>query len=587
MASRFSLPHIEITRFVSNQDYAGSSSYGSSAVRIRDEHGKRLQNELKAALALADKSRPADDRLAAPSGTILEVELRRGTPADILEQKSKGVRVGAAKADEGNERTVAVFIPDGARAAFEKILDDYINGPLTKRGKNPPNKGKVEAIDAFRMARLETVWTDDPRALPADPQQQMWWALWCWADAEATIEDVCARLSVRAANKDRRLYFPEIVVVPVLATRAAIELMLFATGAIAELRRASDNPKFFTDDVKGEQHAWTDDLAGRIVWPGADTPSVCLLDTGLNRAHALIEPAAAEKDLHAVDAEWGTSDHSDYGHGTSMAGLALHGDLTAALADISEHKLLHRLESVKVLPPKGFDPNEPASYGVITQAAVALPEIAAPERSRVYCMAVSNLDVSGATPSSWSAAIDQAAAGAMIGDDENAPRRLFVLAAGNIEAQIDYKSLLPQDDFPMEDPAQAWNALTIGGYTDLVEVKDKGYEDWNPMVAAGELSPFSRTSATWPQGRSPFKPELVMEAGNRAVNPGKTEVLTLDSLSLSFDRKRCRKRATGSVSSDERGDCASSAPSCKASGGSPGLLAGNNPGVDGAQRGMD
>src|ERR1700731_2238000 len=52
------------------------------------------------------------------------------------------------------------------------------------------------------------------------------------------------------------------------------------------------------------------------------------------------------------------------------------------------------------------------------------------------------------------------------------------------------------------------------------------------MVGAGELSPHSRTSVTWPQGLSPFKPELVMEAGNRAVNPGQTEMLTMGSLSL-------------------------------------------------------
>jgi Subtilase family len=529
MASRFTLPHIDITRFASSQGYVGQGSGGNPGYRIREEHAKRLQAELATALKLADAARPTDPRVPVIGAAILEVELRRGTDADHLETKE--IRVGAAKANARNDRTVAVIIPDGARAAFEKILEDYRTGPLTKKG-NPPQKAKVEAIDAFRQARLETFWTDDPKALPTDPQHQMWWGLWCFEGAEATIEDVCARLGVRAANKDRRLYFPEVVVIPVLATRATIELMLFATGMIAELRRATDNPTFFTDEVKGEQHAWTGALAERITWPGADAPAVCVFDTGVNRAHALIEPALSENDLQAIDKAWGGEDHSADGHGTSMAGLVLHGDLTAVLADASKRELRHRLESVKVLPPRGFDANEPASYGVLTQAAVALPEITAPERRRVYCMAVSNLDVSGSTPSSWSAAIDQAASGAMIADEDDSPKRLLVVAAGNIEAQIEYARILPQDDFPIEDPAQAWNALTIGGYTDLVEVRDRGYETWSPMAAAGDLSPFSRTSVTWPQGRSPFKPELVMESGNRAVNPGKTEALTVDSLSL-------------------------------------------------------
>ena len=34
-----------------------------------------------------------------------------------------------------------------------------------------------------------------------------------------------------------------------------------------------------------------------------------------------------------------------------MAGLILHGDLTAALSDAAVRTLTHRLESVKFLPP--------------------------------------------------------------------------------------------------------------------------------------------------------------------------------------------------------------------------------------------
>jgi hypothetical protein len=346
---------------------------------------------------------------------------------------------------------------------------------------------------------------------------------------------------VRTADADRRLYFPEVVVIPVLATRATIELMLFATGAIAELRRANDTPVFFTDDVAGEQHEWTDDLAERIIWPDANAPAVCMFDTGVNRAHSLIEPALSPVDLHTLNEDWGVNDQDASGHGTSMAGIILHGDLTAAMGDQSERRLIHRLESVKILPPEGFDPNEPQSYGVLTQAAIALPEIEAPDRPRVYCMAVTNDNVSGATASTWSAAIDQAAVGRMIGDEEDDDqdvekrqrrKRLIVVSAGNIFAETDYGTRRSQDEFPIEDPAQAWNALTIGGYTDLVDVRDEGYEDWTPMVEAGELSPHSRTSVTWPQGLSPFKPELVLEAGNRAVNPGQTEMLTVGSLSL-------------------------------------------------------
>jgi hypothetical protein len=530
MATRFTLPHIDITGLHSAGDYqGGGSGRGSSAVRIREEHGRRLLNELNASLAAADAGRPTDDRLPPATGGYVEVELRRGTSPDILERRRSGLAPRASK-DENDARTVALFVPDEARSALAAILQDYMEGPLTGRD-NPPNKSTVEPIEAFRQARLETLWTDEADALPQNAQDEMWWAVWVARSDEARLEGICQRLDVRAAARDRRLYFPEVAVVPVHATRAAIELMLFATGVIVELRRATDNPVFFTDNVRDTQHEWSDDFAERVMWPGTDVPAICIFDTGVTRGHALIEPALAATDAHAIEPDWGTDDHDD--HGTAMAGLALHGDLTAPLASQDVRTLAHRLESVKVLPPDGFDPNDPGDYGAITQAAVARPEIAVPERKRVYCMAVTNDSVAGSKPSIWSSAIDQACAGTMPGDDGEAPnRRLFVLSAGNTEPVLEAAQWHGQDAYPAEDPSQAWNALTIGGYTDLIEITDNGYEGWTPMAGVGGLSPHSRTSVGWMPGRSPFKPELVLEGGNRGVSPSRAHLTNLESLGL-------------------------------------------------------
>ena len=135
-------------------------------------------------------------------------------------------------------------------------------------------------------------------------------------------------------------------------------------------------------------------------------------------------------------------DHDPSGHGTSMAGMVLHGDLTAALADTVRAHAEPSARVREIASADGFDPNEPHSYGVLTQAAIALPEIEAPERPRIYCMAVTNEDVSGATASTWSAAIDQAAVGRMIADDDattrarmarrSRPKRLIIVSAGNV-----------------------------------------------------------------------------------------------------------------------------------------------------------
>lgn len=530
MATRFTLPHIDISAFRHTNDYAGQSSGGSSVPRIRAEHGAKLLSELNAALVAIDEFKAVDNRLEPATGGFIEVEISRKAKPDLLERKNDGVRPGAV-VEADNFKTVALYVPDLARPVLGKILNDYLNGPLSEKRGNPPHATLVESIEAFRRAHLETFWTDDPGALPADAQHEMWWAVWTHRDKEASLEDVCRRLGVRAAARDRRLYFPEAVVVPVYARRAAIEVMTFAGGVVDELRRATDNPVFFLDDVRESQHEWNDELASRIVWPGNDVPAVCLLDTGVNRAHALIEPALATADQHAIDPEWGKSDHDRFGHGTAMAGLALHGDLTVPLGSMDPRVLDHRLESVTLLPPGGADPHRPNSYGIITQTAISLPEIAQPDRARVFCMAVTNDGVSGTIPSTWSAAIDQIAAGTMIGDDENSPKRLFVVSAGNVAPVIEYARLQPQDTFPAEDPSQAWNALTVGAYTDLVDIQEPAYVNWTVLAQAGELSPHSRTSVGW-KSRSPIKPEIVLEGGNRAVSPAFREALTLDSLSL-------------------------------------------------------
>ena len=528
--SRFNLSHLDISGSVSNATYKSKSQFSrSERDRNREEHGKRLINDLNAAFELAETAKTEDDRIDNVEGIYLEITLEKGTNPESIERKNDKVSPGATKVDENDNTKVALYVPDQAKAVLQQILTDYTTGQLTKTGK-PQRKQFVESLEEVRSAQFESFWTDTNERLPKNDQEEIWWSAWCFPDFENKLELVATKLGARVADSDQRLYFPESTVIPVLATKPLIELILFAACGVFELRCATDTPTFFTDTIRDTQYEWSDDLASRVIWPGANAPAVCLLDTGVNRAHSLIAPALSASDLYSLQQDWGADDHFDpIGHGTPMAGLILHGDLMTSLTDSREHILEHRLESVKILPPNGFDEDKPNSYGVITQMAISLPTI--PERKRVYCLAVTD-NKSGEKPSTWSAAVDQAAAGVMVGDEENAPKRLFLISAGNIVPEVDYSRIEPADHYPIEDPAQAWNALTVGGYTDKNYIDDEGYSDWSPLAATGDLSPFSRTSVAWPHNKAPIKPEIVMEAGNRAVSPSKTEVLTLDSLSL-------------------------------------------------------
>lgn len=530
--------HIDLSKLAEARDYKspGSNARQRTLQRVREEHGRRILGELDVAFEIADRGRDAldlPDGIPAPDGVYLEVELAPSVGPTTLEKKREGTRQGAVTISANGARRIALFVPDDTRDVFDAVFRDYAFTEIAEH-ESAPKKSRVEPIEHIRNARLQTFWRDDLTALPEDPQAEMWWALWCFKDRLQRVEELAVRLGLTVGPEDTRLQFPEVIVLPVNGRRAAIELLLFSTGGIAEIRRATDTPTVFTDELAGMANEFVDELAERITWPGSDVPAVCLLDTGINRGHPLIEPALAPGDLYKVVSAWGVDDHSDVGHGSGMAGLALHGDLTAQLGDTSRPILTHRLESVKILPPDGFEPNDPFSYGAITTSATTLPEISTPERPRVFCMAVTNDNRSGAEPTGWSAALDQISSGAdAVDEGPDHIRRLFVQAIGNIKDSSRADEISDGDAFPGEDPAQAWNVLTVGGSTLKTDIAERAYRDWSGWSRPGGRSPYSRTTALWRSSQSPIKPEIVLEAGNRAISRSGAEALSgLPSLSL-------------------------------------------------------
>ena len=172
-----------------------------------------------------------------------------------------------------------------------------------------------------------------------------------------------------------------------------------------------------------------------------------------------------------------------------------------------------------MLHPTGIQ-HDPKLYGAVTAESVSRVEVTAPHRPRVICMAVtSDFDVRRGRPSSWSAAVDRLCFG------DETTRRLFLISAGNIErASIPTANYLARTDVePIFNPAQAWNALTIGAFTEKTTITDPTFEGWTALAPNGDLAPTSRTSLVW-EKQWPIKPELVCEGGNWA-----TDGATVDS----------------------------------------------------------
>src|SRR5690606_28216237 len=122
--------------------------------------------------------------------------------------------------------------------------------------------------------------------------------------------------------------------------------------------------------------------------------------------------------------------------------------------------------------------------GHFTARGISRAEIQAPERKRIICMAVTSSDALGrGRPSSWSGMIDALASG--YSDDR---KRLFVLSAGNVGDPEDWKRF-PDSNKTREihDPAQAWNALTVGACTEKTRIEDPTLANYHPLAESGDL----------------------------------------------------------------------------------------------------
>lgn len=499
---------------------------GLPPARVRAAHAQRLERAVGTAVAAARQSLAARDEAVAEGekGFYLEFAIPAAERAAVegLENRPAAIELVAVRpvADGDETVTATVFVPERSAEFFSQKIAAY-RDENTRTGK-PKNEALVARIEDIRLAVVRSLFTDDLALFPPTGRQA-WWEVWIRDGRLETFRHVAQRLNV--ALKDHAISFPERDVVLALATEETIGRLVENTDAVAELRLAKDTPTLFLEMRPVEQADWADDLIDRVESPGALAPAVCILDSGANRAHPLIELGLEAADQHAYDDAWGVGDSAYWnGHGTSMAGVALYGDLEAALSHGNGVELGHRIETVKILPPAGQ--NDPELYGAITETGIATVEARAPRRRRVFCLAVtSEVGLGRGRPSSWSAAIDQLCYG---GGDR---RRLMVLAAGNLRGDIEVDGYLDRNDLEeVESPAQAWNPLVVGAYTDKITITHPDYAGWEPVAPAGDLSPASRTSGIW-ERQWPIRPDVVFEGGNFG-HDGVNAASAIDDLQL-------------------------------------------------------
>lgn len=487
--------------------------------RNRNTHAQALLTALNQALVTAG----TQAQVRADSGArgfYLQFELSPGNEgfAQNLEDRRRGIELLSVKRglEENAPTSAIVFVPDRAANSFLRKLEQYQN-EVTPRTGRPRNENLINRIDTITLAVIRSFFTDEEDRLPTE-NQGVWWEIWLRAGLREQLQAAAANLEIRLKT-DEVIEFPEREVILAFSDLATLGALLTRTDSIAEIRIAKDTPAMFMEMHNVAQRDWVANLVSRVDPPGGDAVAVCVLDSGITDGHPLLAVGIQAADLHTYDPTWGTGDSGNWqGHGTAMGGVALYGDLQQALSRHGRIPLDHRLESVKMLHPTGIQ-HEPELYGAVTAECISRPEITAPQRPRAICMAVtSNFDVKRGRPSSWSATIDRLCFG-----DETA-RRLLLISAGNIDrADISATNYLARTDVSsVYNPAQAWNALTVGAFTEKTRISDPAFQGWTPLAPHGELAPTSRTSLTW-ERQWPIKPEVVCEGGNWATDGARVD----------------------------------------------------------------
>ncbi|WP_413450471.1 S8 family serine peptidase [Georgenia phoenicis] len=214
---------------------------------------------------------------------------------------------------------------------------------------------------------------------------------------------------------------------------------------------------------------------------------VAVHDSGIDSTHPYISPILVGAGS-VVPGVLGSADTD--GHGTQMAGVVAY----SALADGISGGILHAdawlvaMRLLETAADAGGDPERGVLWAERTAESVDVAESLSGDRPVVHNISIgADIPAVGKTDrTSWSVAADVLAWNGGRG-------RLLVVASGNADTMTDpadypYVNLGPPH---LQQPGQAWNVLTVGGYTALetLTAEDAAMGYPTPLAAAGQLSP--------------------------------------------------------------------------------------------------
>ncbi len=509
---------------------------GSSKIAIQNRaiHGQRLANQLD----LIRQELQLDKKIELPNNIIrddvvyveftsewgFELAFKSLDKDSFSSTDFQLVNIREERNENAQYRYHAVvMVREGGISSFIKKINEYLNENTFKTDKdtferieteNPKHKKLFNNINTIQKATLKAFWTDAPEISFPETEDSIWWEVWFRRtnNDRERLSNVFKNLTaIGCTIGQSELLLTEHIVRLVKGTVSQLSQSLLLLDILAELRKPQEIADFINHKsiTHEDKKMYLDDLIKRTeVLTNESSVLVCLLDSGVNNSHPLLLPFLPDSNLYTYKDAWGVLDsYPRVGHGTAVAGLAIYGDLTEALSTPANIQVFHGLESYKIIHLN--DPNDPELYGAITEGAVNTPLIDRPFNTRVYCMTVTvkSLAFKG-RPSAWSASLDKIAFGSAF---EPVYPNVFIVSSGNVEILKHDEYLTKNNLESVHDPAQAYNAISVGAYTRKM---GKGLRT---LAKNGGMSPSNSTSLLW-ESQWPNKPDIVFEGGNYSTD---------------------------------------------------------------------
>lgn len=493
--------------YVNVVEYKSKLGYSSDGVHPPEDpiaHSKKLFQEYRASLQnmYEDAKKILTEDIVPAKGAYVELSILGEAPISTWEQldTKKGPQLmNICKSDNENKSSAVVFLPEGTDKWLENKLQNYEKGP-SKGRKNRPSSVLIDALDGVRSVSLVSFFSskeefnDIPDAFAA---YELWLSIKVdIQDAKQKLEQLGIFVGLGVVS------FEGLNVVLIKASKKQLNQMIHVVKPILKIRKYNSSVELIENSNKDDRD-WTQIIEENIKVSSKKLSRIGVLDSGVNEQHPLISNFLPKARCTTVkNMSLGLKDAAN--HGTPTAGIVLYGDFSDLLNQRHNREITNELASVKMYHDSESSETEDVHKALVTINAI--DKSVDMDAHLMVSSITSEASLKG-KPTITSAAIDKRLF------NKGAASELLLVSAGNRVSQDGFKYPDFLDYETIRDPAQAWNALTVGAMTEKVLVQPKYGEKLDVVAQQGGPSPVTTSSVLWGDS-SLIKPEIVMEGGN-------------------------------------------------------------------------